>query len=299
MASGTQSKKRFTQNSSLVQSLEELTGLNPVAIAALPLSAIYYIAGLSMTQDMGGVKFIRTLYWTGLVCFVVLAIVYAVCASKGDYKRQTACGAVLCGYAGAHCMLSMFNKELHYENVKTFSIIFFIVFVAVLVGEYIYPKFYSKKNDILVGNLNKCYLEIDGKGACGISYSNITASGDGTYFEVDYNDIRQARWAQVSATGKQYYNLYIDSKYGTFNLSIDDGKTASEFINKAIDDVRVGKEVEFPQQKSLFGNCDTKQKSGVPVSQRTQGIGEWICPNCGKIHQNYVGTCGCGEVKPG
>lgn len=24
----------------------------------------------------------------------------------------------------------------------------------------------------------------------------------------------------------------------------------------------------------------------------------WICPKCGRTNQNYVGTCGCGEVKP-
>lgn len=24
----------------------------------------------------------------------------------------------------------------------------------------------------------------------------------------------------------------------------------------------------------------------------------WICPKCGKINQNYVSTCGCGERKP-
>ena len=24
----------------------------------------------------------------------------------------------------------------------------------------------------------------------------------------------------------------------------------------------------------------------------------WICPKCGKINQNYVGTCGCGKGKP-
>ena len=207
MASSTQCKRKFTQNTALVKSLGELTGLNPVAISALPISAVYYIAGLSITQDMSGIKFIRTLYWIGLVCFVVLAIIYAVSASKGDYKRQTACGAVLCGYAGAHCAITMFNKELRYDEVKTFSIIFFIVFVAILVGEYVYPKFSLRKNDILVGNLNKCYLELSDKGACGISYSNITASCDGAYFEVEYSDIRQARWEQVSASGKQYLQL--------------------------------------------------------------------------------------------
>lgn len=25
---------------------------------------------------------------------------------------------------------------------------------------------------------------------------------------------------------------------------------------------------------------------------------EWKCPNCGKINQNYVGSCGCGTKKP-
>lgn len=25
---------------------------------------------------------------------------------------------------------------------------------------------------------------------------------------------------------------------------------------------------------------------------------EWRCPNCGRINQHYVGTCGCGEMKP-
>ena len=24
----------------------------------------------------------------------------------------------------------------------------------------------------------------------------------------------------------------------------------------------------------------------------------WECPSCGKINQNYVGTCGCGTIKP-
>ena len=25
---------------------------------------------------------------------------------------------------------------------------------------------------------------------------------------------------------------------------------------------------------------------------------EWKCPNCGKVNQNYIGTCGCGQQKP-
>lgn len=25
---------------------------------------------------------------------------------------------------------------------------------------------------------------------------------------------------------------------------------------------------------------------------------EWKCPSCGKVNQNYTGTCGCGQQKP-
>lgn len=292
------SNNRFTQNTLLIQSIGELSGLNPVAVAALPLAAIYYIVGLSMTQDMGGVKFVRTLYWFGILMLVVVGILYAIAVSRKDYKRQTVCGAMLCGYAGSDCTFTMFNKNCDYENIKTFSIIFFVVFVAILIGEYLYPKLNAKNNDILVENLNKCYLELSDKGVCGISFNNITAAGDGTYFELEYSDIRQTRWTQVSAQGKQYYNLYIDSKYGTYNLSVNDCKMASEFINKAVADVKAGREVAFPERKSLFGNHDSKYGESVPISQRTQGIGEWVCSKCGKTNQNYVGTCGCGQVKP-
>ena len=31
---------------------------------------------------------------------------------------------------------------------------------------------------------------------------------------------------------------------------------------------------------------------------QTLNKNEWICPKCGRTNQNYVGTCGCGEVKP-
>lgn len=34
----------------------------------------------------------------------------------------------------------------------------------------------------------------------------------------------------------------------------------------------------------------------APQPQET--INTWRCKNCGRVNQNYVGTCGCGEVKP-
>ena len=38
--------------------------------------------------------------------------------------------------------------------------------------------------------------------------------------------------------------------------------------------------------------------SKEPDVDREPEAHEWKCPSCGKINQNYVGTCGCGEAKP-
>ena len=35
-----------------------------------------------------------------------------------------------------------------------------------------------------------------------------------------------------------------------------------------------------------------------PVEDRPLTANEWKCPKCGRINQNYVGTCGCGEERP-
>lgn len=40
-------------------------------------------------------------------------------------------------------------------------------------------------------------------------------------------------------------------------------------------------------------NVDTVSPQNV-----ISGDDEWVCPNCGKVHKNYVGSCGCGQIKP-
>ena len=48
---------------------------------------------------------------------------------------------------------------------------------------------------------------------------------------------------------------------------------------------------------SLFNDMD-KNNAMQKAPKSVPASGEWKCPKCGKINQNYVGTCGCGEVKP-
>ena len=42
---------------------------------------------------------------------------------------------------------------------------------------------------------------------------------------------------------------------------------------------------------------NTPNTNGI-YNQNTVSSSDWHCPNCGKVNPNYVGTCGCGEVKP-
>lgn len=47
-------------------------------------------------------------------------------------------------------------------------------------------------------------------------------------------------------------------------------------------------------------NQSDETETGTPrfTGGRNISGSEWKCPQCGKINQHYVGTCGCGQVKP-
>ena len=57
-------------------------------------------------------------------------------------------------------------------------------------------------------------------------------------------------------------------------------------------------------QKAGFYECENCGEKYVPsmtaiIFAPHRGLTKYLkCPNCGKINQNYVGSCGCGEIKP-
>lgn len=43
---------------------------------------------------------------------------------------------------------------------------------------------------------------------------------------------------------------------------------------------------------------NTNKSKGYGSNQnKIAGANEWKCSKCGAVNQNYVGTCGCGQVK--
>lgn len=49
-----------------------------------------------------------------------------------------------------------------------------------------------------------------------------------------------------------------------------------------------------PGSSRFCSNCSNRLQSPPVQAANSQ----WKCPNCGRINQDYVGTCGCGQVKP-
>lgn len=59
-------------------------------------------------------------------------------------------------------------------------------------------------------------------------------------------------------------------------------------------DVPETKRDKIKESKSFF----VKKKTNTSTPSQPLNPNTWLCPNCGKILPNYVGTCGCGEPKP-
>lgn len=53
-----------------------------------------------------------------------------------------------------------------------------------------------------------------------------------------------------------------------------------------------------PYQQAAYPQQNQTPVYAVPPMQSEPGANEWKCPNCGKINQNNVGSCGCGTIKP-
>ncbi len=70
--------------------------------------------------------------------------------------------------------------------------------------------------------------------------------------------------------------LEILSSQGKYKLLLDGAENAADSI----------REMKYGTVRGMFPN-----QTNVPQNS-------WICPDCGKINYNYVGTCGCGHSRP-
>lgn len=111
-----------------------------------------------------------------------------------------------------------------------------------------------------------------------------------------------ALYAGIPLLGNLWFgDLYGDEKsVAIFSLLIWLGISIGASIALNIGKKKIFNYFSYsPETNTYTANTYTPpifKDSNTPTS--TPSAGEWKCPKCGKINQNYIGTCGCGEVKP-
>ena len=91
----------------------------------------------------------------------------------------------------------------------------------------------------------------------------------------------------------------IHQKYvGTCGCGEPKPKEAGPYIppQEVLDKIKA--ELEKANAPAEPDEEEAAVEAAAAVPEIEPGENEWKCPNCGKIHQKYVGTCGCGEPKP-
>ena len=76
---------------------------------------------------------------------------------------------------------------------------------------------------------------------------------------------------------------------------VENGNAPQEFnSNTANTNISAEQQTTHVSYNTTLFQTETKESKEEAEPKNN----EWKCPKCGKIHQNYVGSCGCGEKKP-
>lgn len=115
----------------------------------------------------------------------------------------------------------------------------------------------------------------------------------GAYYKVDVND---SIWSKdYEFNGMLMIKTWmIFDAVGFFFFWLSSALKKLENIEKALnnDNTKTTAPADTYNSALFKKSEDSQAPKGQPAAD------EWKCPKCDKVNQNYVGTCGCGEIKP-
>ncbi len=94
--------------------------------------------------------------------------------------------------------------------------------------------------------------------------------------------------------------LFVTIYFG-IGVIIENQSVLFGYLNTIYENTTSNKEKEKNNSPTqLFRNIhvEKNESNEKKKEEKKASANEWRCPKCGKINQNYVGTCGCGELKP-
>lgn len=89
-----------------------------------------------------------------------------------------------------------------------------------------------------------------------------------------------------------YYTDYTYYDYMIFHLLIGDILLSLAIIAVEIFVCRIASHLSSLAELLLKNNTE-----GGATKEADTKASQWKCPDCGKVNENYVGTCGCGKTK--
>lgn len=158
------------------------------------------------------------------------------------------------------------NSYVAEKNMKTLFLIFGILMFGLAVICF-----------IKVPAMKKSYLSINSKGIFGIA-------GKSYYFSTESFTIPFDQITNLYIKGN---SIYIESGGENYRVNIELAGRAESIINNH----RTSGSSDSDSRVFHNISLDSTSKEAQPNPN------EWKCPVCGRINQNYVGTCGCGNKK--
>lgn len=208
-----------------------------------------------------------------------------------DCNNGTLVGQVIAGIAMGVSSAVLFNNYLSpmkssiwrtdsyvsEQHMKTLCMLLGILFFALTVIVF-----------IKIPALKKSNLNITENGVYGVA-------GKSYYFSTVSFTIPLEYITNVYAKGN---SIYIESGGDNYRVAIEQAEKAARYIESLKQGDKPGEDF-YNRTSAIFKDNNLNEYSTTSnKSKNIASSNEWKCPNCGRVNQNYVGTCGCGEVKP-
>ena len=96
-----------------------------------------------------------------------------------------------------------------------------------------------------------------------------------------------------------YWMACVLDKMENIEKALGAENNSGSFFSEINNEIKNRNPVINSVKKNSTGQVDSNiHVDKIKPQSVVSGDDEWVCPNCGKVHKNYVGSCGCGQTRP-
>lgn len=96
-----------------------------------------------------------------------------------------------------------------------------------------------------------------------------------------------------------YWMACVLGKMENIEMALGAENNSGSFLSEINNRLNNRNTVVNSADNNSFGHVETPDNVDTVSPQNViSGDDEWVCPNCGNVHKNFVGSCGCGQMRP-